>query len=186
MIRCISLFSLCIAVLGCSFAAAHAQEALLQQTSTMLVSKPSAPYTGKSFVVTVRAIEAEGSLPLSENMQSTPERDVELDPRVEDLRQKLARLPFSTFRLVSSEEENVTLMGRRKIHLANGQSLCVRPVERNGETITMWLKWKDTDGMSILDTRLNFALNESMVAGVEGQENTGVILAVRVSPDIDS
>ncbi len=161
---------------------AVAQEVNMFQTSVHAPMK-KARAESKEFTVMVRAISAEGAIPLSENMQSMPERPVELDERVEDLRSKLSRLPFTTFRLVSMDEEEITLMNRKTIHLSNGHSLCMRAVEQNGDSMTVWLKWKDDNGMSILDTRLNFALNESMVAGIEGQQDTGIILAVRVSPE---
>ena len=48
----------------------------------------------------------------------------------------------------------------------------------------MWLRWKGQDGMSILDTRINFGLNETMVAGIEGQsDGMGTVLAVSVAPE---
>lgn len=126
------------------------------------------------FQINVKAIGA------SESSQSG---ELEVDEKVADLTDKLKRLPFTSFRLLSDSSETVSLLSRETMKLSNGQTLCVRPVDSSGDQITLWLKWKARDGMSILDTRVNFALNEAMVVGIEGQsEGTGTVLAISVTP----
>ena len=140
----------------------------------------------RTFKISIRAIGAEGTLPDETVMTSSEASQVlTLDPRLEDLRAKLNKLPFQSFRLLSTDEEVITLKQRDTIHLSNGQRLCLRPLDFSNDQITMWLKWKASDGMSILDTRLSFALNETMVAGIEGQDDDGVILAINISPEIE-
>lgn len=125
------------------------------------------------FQVTIKAIGA---------AQTSTE---DIDSRIGDLADKLRRLPFTAFKLQSEDVVQLSTLNRKKISLSNGQTICLRPIESSGDQITMWLKWKGKDGMSILDTRINFGLNETMVAGIEGQsEGTGTVLAITVNPKI--
>lgn len=171
MLRII-LFNSLFAVffLGVTVDAFADDESPVHQAS-LIQQKLQSQEAPKVFEVTVKAIGASDS------------ETFDLDSRLEDLGPKLKRLPFGTFKLLYESSETMSLLTRHKVALSNGQSLCLRPVDSNGNQITMWLKWKGEDGMSILDTRVNFALNESMIVGIEGKsEGTGTVLAISVTP----
>ena len=74
---------------------------------------------------------------------------------------------------------------RDKIRLMNGQLLTLRLLEFDNESLTLWIRWDDGEGMNILDTRIHFAYGESMLAGLEGRDESGMILAIDVSPSSD-
>lgn len=113
----------------------------------------------------------------------------EFDSRIDDLKEKLSKLPYSSFKLVSDDKQEIGLLEKSSVRLQNGQKLCMRAVDRTADSVTLWIKWTDIDGDVVLDTRMSFAMNETLVAGVEGQAqqdsskpDQGIVLAVKVSP----
>ena len=132
---------------------------------------------GPSAWVLVRTVEAQGG-GASEN-GSAPAK---IDPRLSDISEKLRKLHFKSYRLLASQTQVVPLMKKGKLALVNGDNLILRPLLVSSERVSMWLKWKDAEGMEILDTRMHFDPGESMLTGTDNNEESGVILAIEVKP----
>jgi hypothetical protein len=128
--------------------------------------------------ISIRAVYAQ--VPLNEG--EIRSEDALFDQRLEDIRSKLQLLPFQNFRLISEESDTIELRAKSSVRLSNGQKLCLRAVDMTDQNVTLWLRWSDLNGSTLLDTRMNFAKGETMVAGVESdEENAAVVLAVSAS-----
>jgi hypothetical protein len=126
-------------------------------------------------VVTVKASapreenEAVGSLRMSESLVP--------------LRQKLSMLPFRSFEIMSDSRVIVSMKKRHQIDFADGHRLVVRPLYlREDGTICLWLRWKDKEGVNLLDSRIYVPRGESVLAGAEQTPTSGLILAIDVAP----
>lgn len=128
--------------------------------------------------VSVRTIQASGPRQLQPTSGEQP-AGVTLDDSLNDLKAKLDLLPFSSFKLIASKEQHISLKQRDSLHLPNGQTLSFRPIYMEKERVGMWLHWKDTDGSDILNTRIHFDADESVLTGTDFEENEGRILAIR-------
>jgi hypothetical protein len=125
--------------------------------------------------VVVRTIQATGPRPSSTAEAHTPL----LEDSLADLKPQLALLPFSTFHLISSKEGEISLKKKERFRLTNGQTLTFRPMYMEKERVGMWLSWKDTDGSDILNTRIHFDADYSVLTGTDYHDNEGRILAIR-------
>lgn len=107
---------------------------------------------------------------------------IRIDSRLEDLADKLKKLPFRNFNLLLSEGIRVPLMKKESIALIGDQVLHLRPLYCDQEKIGMWLKWSDRSGGEILDTRMHFHPDQSMLVGTDLVNNpkNGLILALEV------
>jgi hypothetical protein len=124
--------------------------------------------------VVVRTIQATGA---KDNVPSSKEPS--LDPSLADLKQKLSMLPFSSFKLIGSNEEEISLKRKEVVRLPNGQTIAFRPMYMNKERVGLWLSWRDTDGNDILNTRLHFDADESVLTGTDYPNNEGRIIAIK-------
>lgn len=145
-----------------------------EEVAESQVTEPTSP----QIQISIRAVYAQ--IPLQEGEARS---DTALfDERLADIRTKLELLPFSNFRLISEESEAIHLREKSTVRLSNGQRLCLRAVDSSDQNVTLWLRWSDINGAILLDTRMNFAKGETMVAGVESdEENAAVVLAVKAS-----
>ena len=107
---------------------------------------------------------------------------VALDPTIEDLRGKLQKLHFTSFTLLGTDTRQIELLQKVVMPLANGDTLAIRPLEIAGDRVGLWLKWRDRKGSEVLDTRMHFNSDESVVTGTDSEKNCGVVLAIKVSP----
>jgi hypothetical protein len=130
--------------------------------------------------VSVRTIEASGALDASMPPGEMPPATV--DPALEDLVSKLSQLPFRSFRLVAAKDEQLSLRKKEVMHLPNDQTLAFRPMYMDSKRVGLWLSWKDSSGGSILDTRIHFDANESILTGTDCSPDTGTILAIKALP----
>jgi hypothetical protein len=124
--------------------------------------------------VVVRSIQAMGA-----RERTGAGGEPTIDDSLTDLKQKLGMLPFSSFKLISSKEEQISLKRKEIVHLPNGQSIAFRPMYMNKERVGLWLSWKDTDGNDILNTRIHFDADESVLTGTDYLNNEGRILAIK-------
>jgi hypothetical protein len=135
--------------------------------------------------VVVRTIKASGVKGTPTN-PSKADSEISVEESLTDLKPKLAMLPFSSFHLIASKEGQISLKKKESIRLPNGQMLFFRPMYMDRERVGMWLSWKDTDGSDILNTRLHFDADESVMTGTDYHDDEGRILAIRavkISPD---
>lgn len=132
--------------------------------------------------MTVRLVRATAPFEV-QGLQTISTPGLEIDRRISDLQSKLQNLHYSRFRMVSSYQDVVPLMKKRVMQLDQGQSLAVRPLYIRSDRIGLWLRWVDRNGEQLLDTRMHFEPDESIVSGfdVDGGE-AGTVLAVNVSP----
>lgn len=130
--------------------------------------------------VVVRTIQATGPRP-SATGQALPAHaeTPPLEESLADLKPQLALLPFSTFHLIASKEQEISLKKKESFRLPNGQTLTFRPMYMEKERVGMWLSWKDTDGADILNTRIHFDADDSVLTGTDYHDNEGRILAIR-------
>ena len=127
--------------------------------------------------VLVRTIQAIG--PRNHDSQSTTDPNITVEESLADLKPKLEMLPFSSFKLISTKEGQISLKKRETVHLPNGQTLAFRPMYMEKERMGIWLSWKDTDGSDILNTRIHFDADEPVVTGTDYHDNEGRILAIK-------
>lgn len=125
--------------------------------------------------IVVRTIQAAGSKAETATQS--------LDDSLNDLKPKLEMLPFASFKLLSSKEEQISLKRKETVGLPNGQSLAFRPMYVNKERVGIWLSWKDSDGSDILNTRLHFDADESVLTGTDYPNNEGRIIAIKALQD---
>jgi hypothetical protein len=150
-------------------------------TSTTSVHADEITPTGETIKLSVRAIQASVPHETSEGSQSTrsAERSIHVDENLSDLQEKLIHLPFNTFRLLSKKEETLALKTRDSLQLPNGQSLMFRPIYMDQRKVGLWLNWKDRDGSEILNTRVHFDSQDTVLTGTDCSHNEGMILAIK-------
>jgi hypothetical protein len=128
-------------------------------------------------VVQVRTLQARDPLP--EGIR-TNAASLSLDADIEDLRGKLRKLHFRTFKLLDKQMQEVPLLQKGTLALSTGHTLMIRPLYISPSRIGLWLKWQDSSGMELLDTRMHFDPGESMVTGTEIEDGKGIVLAIDV------
>jgi hypothetical protein len=127
--------------------------------------------------VQVRTVMGEGVRHSSEKGDT-----VDVDQKITDLSDKLRKLHYKKYVLVSSRKDVVSMQQKKVLSLGKGHTLALRPMYIDGKRVGMWLKWKDDQGAKLLDTRMHFTCGESVVTGTERSDNSGVILAIDVNP----
>ncbi len=130
--------------------------------------------------VVVRAIQA--SSPAIDS--ATPSHLI-IEDALADLQPKLAQLPFRAFKLISEKQEKLEVKRQETVALPNGQTLELRPMFATDQRVGLWLNWLDSDGSEILNTRLHFDSEDSLVTGTDSEQNEGLLLAIKavaVSP----
>lgn len=128
-------------------------------------------------VVRVRAVKA-----TEEENAETSRSAPNVDNRLDDIKRKLCKLQFHNFKMISSQETEVPIKRKQTLSLLNGQTLTLRPLYVEGDRVGLWLKWQDNSGMQILDTRMHLDSGESMLTGIDGSSDSGLILAIDVHP----
>jgi hypothetical protein len=152
---------------------------------TFMVASASAEESSENdarthVVVAIRMIEA---LSPTEPEAKSHVREVLIPDSLQDIGDKLRRLNFAQFNLISTRAQRVPLMQKEKIFLERGQTVVVRPLYVEGNRIGMWIKWKDAAGAEVLDTRMHFDSGENVIAGTENFEQGGLVLAIHVSAE---
>jgi hypothetical protein len=127
--------------------------------------------------VVVRAIQASG--PIDESATAS---SISLEDSLSDLRAKLTQLPFSSFKLISTREQQLEVKHQETVTLPNGQTLALRPMFASDHRVGLWLNWLDNDGSEILNTRLHFDTDDSLLTGTDAAQNEGVLLAIKARP----
>ena len=110
---------------------------------------------------------------------------VSVDARLADLRSRLEKLSFRSYRLISDDSRSIAMTRRETFLFNDGAHLFVRPLYLEKGKVGMWLKWEDKFGTSLLDTRMHFAPGESFLTGTDHSKASGIILAIDVSPAVD-
>lgn len=152
--------------------------ALIITVSTALAEDAS------KILVRVRAIRASQSINDAGNVKPIASQKIEVDPRLADISVKLRQLHFRNFRLVSNDQVAIPLRKKESINLTEKTVLSLRPLYVDDERIGMWIKWTDRSGQQVLlDTRMHFDSEESMLTGTDSQEDSGLILAIDAKRD---
>lgn len=138
------------------------------------------PATAERVSVRVRVIKATD--PFTDEGEATDVGSQVVEPPIRDLASKLEKIDFKQFRMIASIRESIGLKRKATLALSDGQSLVVRPLYVEDRRTGLWLKWVDRGGAEILDTRMHFECEESLLAGTNHRADAGVILAIDVSP----
>jgi hypothetical protein len=157
----------------------------------LLILVPRSSYSENSrgvVNVRLRAVVAEGYVRNVKEARS----DRVVGANIEDLADKLLKLPYTRYTLGSEEEITIPYQKKEMISILPGQNVTIRPLFIDKRKICLWMKWEDSDGMKILDSRMHFRVGESMIAGTEQTDESGIVLAVDVkavedaSPTLDT
>jgi hypothetical protein len=105
-----------------------------------------------------------------------------IDPRLKDIADKLQKLGYQRYRLMSARRDIVPVAGRHSMSFSNGQKLTLRPLYVKEQRVGMWMKWIDSKGMEIIDTRMHYTCGEDALTALETNAATGLILSIRVDP----
>ena len=127
--------------------------------------------------VYVRTIEATN--PESREGSSSEPKASPTDPELSDLKSQLEQLPFSSYRLICKRQQLLSVLEKDTMKLPRGQSLAFRPIYMEEKRIGLWLSWKDASGGDILNTRIHFATNDSVLTGTDSADDSGLILAIK-------
>lgn len=129
--------------------------------------------------ITIRAVEARIAAP-----DSRGQNRAMVDDRLKDIRTKLEQIErFNQFSMVSSFERVMRLKQVEQIDLIGGQILRIKPVSFNPPRVCLWLRWEDSNGEEILDSRMHFNTADSVLAGMEKEsEQESLILAINAVP----
>ena len=147
----------------------------LVAVATPLAAEESSERTKIKLIVrTIQASEPRES----HAYEKADTKSITLEESLTDLKPKLRLLPFSSFRLISRKEQEISLKKKESLQLPNGQTLSFRPMYMEKERVCMWLSWKDTDGSDILNTRIHFDADETVLTGTDYHDNEGRILAI--------
>ena len=114
--------------------------------------------------------------------QTEQSQKVLIDSRLRDLAPKLQKLQYDKYQLLSARQESIPVAGRHTMLLSNGQRLTLRPLYVKEERVGMWMKWDDSSGMQIIDTRIHFNCGEDALTALESNPERGLILSVKVTP----
>ena len=114
-------------------------------------------------------------------MASTGQSPI-IDSRLQDLALKFQKLQFRTFKLVSSQTRVVGLERKEVMSIGSGNTLMLRPISMDKNRVGMWIKWTDSAGVEVLDTRMHFECGDSMITGADHTGDSGIILAIDVEP----
>jgi hypothetical protein len=109
-----------------------------------------------------------------------------IDNGLADIADRLRKLDFTHFRLIDTEAQDVEVMRRATIDLANDHQLTVRPTYQEDNRLGLWMKWVDNLGKTVLDTRLHLPCGEPVLAGTElnlhpsgsGEEGSEAVILV--------
>ncbi len=104
-----------------------------------------------------------------------------IDQALGDLRKQLEKLPFRSFKVITSDSQLIPLMRKEVLKLPTGDVLSYRPLYFKENRISLWLNWVDKEGNRVLDTRIHFNPDQSVIVGTERAEENGIVLAIDVS-----
>ena len=131
--------------------------------------------------ISVRAIQASEPHKNENSEASLEGRKIKVVGEIKDLETRLSQLPFNNFQLLSSKEETLAIKHRDSLQLPNGHTLIFRPIYADDHKAGLWLNWRDRDGSEILNTRIHFDADESVLTGTECAEDKGLILAIKAA-----
>lgn len=105
-----------------------------------------------------------------------------IEPEQHDLTSKLSQLHFKSFKLVADETRNLAFDRTASLELGDGHALSIKPSYRAKNKVCLWLRWVDTKGLEVLNTKLHLRSGEAVVTGTEEGSDTGTVLAISAVP----
>lgn len=165
-----TLILVSICVISFLYSAGAANQAVAENQN--LKTRPES--TSSGVTVHVRMLRA------SDPVNGT-EQPLQIDKQLEDLRPRLDRLHYHTFKLVGAQNRLINVNRKVTLNLSDGHSLVVRPIYIQKEKAGLWINWKDEDGASILDTRLHLRPGEIILTGTDSNADSGLLLAIDVA-----
>jgi hypothetical protein len=135
----------------------------------------------QSITVRVRSIKAAFHMK-AENSSAGKALSHHIDKALDDLSGQLATLPYQRFRLLDTAEIALHPKQRETVPLPGNNQITLRPLYMQERKVGLWLKWVDGSGKEVLDTRLHFDSERSMLAGTDNTADSAMILAIDVKP----
>ncbi|RME61494.1 MAG: hypothetical protein D6780_01585 [Candidatus Dadabacteria bacterium] len=112
------------------------------------------------------------------------QRDIQLDSRLNDLKGKLEKFPYTYYALIARQRAVLPVMKKSVFNVGKGYSLLLRPLylDLKEKKVGVWLRWLDEKGHYLLDTKMHLALSEPLVSGTRYKDNKGILLAISIKP----
>ncbi len=134
----------------------------------------------ESVVVVVRAIKAAQIERDGSDIDKAARKADLNQPGIKDIKDKLKKLKYNHLTLMSEQEKRVAMNSKETFTLVDGNVISFRPVSKNKDKVCLWLNWKDSSGMNVIDTRLHFNGNETVITGMDTPNGSGIVLAIDV------
>lgn len=100
--------------------------------------------------------------------------------QLSDIKSNLDELGFKSYKMFDTKIVQIHFETPTSVIMSNGDTLTFKHFRSDAGRICMWFKWIGSDGMQILDTKLHFDAQESVITGTEDSSNSGVIFAINV------
>lgn len=146
----------------------------LAESNSEAALKPA----GQKVQVAVRFLRASKACQTSPRL--TP---LVVEASLKDIAEKLEHLPFKNFQVLDAQNKIISVARRENIPLYGGYALDLRPLYVDQDRIGLWLRWTDSRGLRLVDTRMHITPDDTVVTGADGNgEEMGDVLAIKVSP----
>ena len=141
---------------------------------------PSVPTYEKVEVVSfdIYAVQARSKIEHGPADRAVPQT---IPDTLKSIRLSLTQAPFSLFEMIDHQTVVVPLRQKSRLRMAKDHVVVIRPLFIDDGRLCLWVKWRDKDGMEVLDSRLYLVLGESVIAGVEEADNAGLLLAMKAT-----
>ena len=90
---------------------------------------------------------------------------------IRSLKPKLKKLPYKSYHLDSVEKITLPDHQRHEIKLKNGDVLALELLYFDKQRIGLELDWRDSTNMKLLETRMHFDQDDTMLAGAADEES---------------
>ncbi len=147
--------------------------------STLFADAPGS-FDSAGIMIRVRMVRAEGLINNHDHRPNVSSVRINVDKDLKDIDSQLRNLNYRFFHLVSSNNYFVPVLRKHTIYLAQGNALTVRPIYTDGSRVGLWLRWLNESGQRVLDTRMHFNGEETVLTGTENHQGGGIILAIDV------
>ena len=87
------------------------------------------------------------------------------------LKPKLKKLPYKSYHLDSVKNVTLPDSNRHEVQLKNGDMLALELLYFDDKRVGLEIDWRDKSNMKLLETRMHFDRNDTMLAGAADEES---------------
>lgn len=87
------------------------------------------------------------------------------------LKPKLKKLPYKSYHLDSVANVSLPSSERQEVKLKNGDMLALELLYFDNERVGLEIDWRDESDMKLLQTRMHFDQDDTMLAGAADEES---------------